>query len=244
MKCFSQIVAVSLVAAMAFGTSNVAPATSIDIANAGFDDQPLANNASAGNVVTGWSTGGSGVCWAGVWNPMGSDAPDNAVVDGFIGASGDTGTPKGGNGANVLDLYVNGAGTASVQQTLEETLKPGKYTLTVAVGGATGGTPLDSYQIGIGTSGSSGPLAFGGVSSVSVAELTDVPVILTVTDDNSYLSQFIVLTISGANSTGIHATQFDRVRLDYVGVPEPGTIVLLIIGLIGLLAYAWRKRKQ
>ena len=26
-------------------------------------------------------------------------------------------------------------------------------------------------------------------------------------------------------------------------VPEPGTIVLLITGLIGLLAYAWRKRK-
>ena len=26
-------------------------------------------------------------------------------------------------------------------------------------------------------------------------------------------------------------------------VPEPGSIVLLIIGLIGMLAYAWRKRK-
>ena len=26
-------------------------------------------------------------------------------------------------------------------------------------------------------------------------------------------------------------------------IPEPGTIVLLFTGLIGLLAYAWRKRK-
>jgi len=244
MKCFSQIVAVSLVVATAIGTSNVATATPIDIVNAGFDDQALANNRTI-DPITGWSTSGSGenIQWAGAWNPFGSDAPDNATLDGFIGASGDTGTPQGGNGANVLDLYVKGTGTVSVQQTLTERLKAGKYTLTVAVGEATGGTPLDSYQIGIGTTGSSGPLASGGGSSVSVAELTDVPVILTVTDDNSYLSQFIVLTISGSNSTGIRATQFDRVRLDYVGVPEPGTMMLFVSSLIGLLAYAWRKRK-
>jgi hypothetical protein len=27
-------------------------------------------------------------------------------------------------------------------------------------------------------------------------------------------------------------------------VPEPGTLALLAAGLMGLLAYAWRKRKQ
>jgi hypothetical protein len=31
--------------------------------------------------------------------------------------------------------------------------------------------------------------------------------------------------------------------ISYVATPEPGTVVLLTSGLIGLLAYAWRKRK-
>jgi hypothetical protein len=35
----------------------------------------------------------------------------------------------------------------------------------------------------------------------------------------------------------------DYVRVQYIGtLPEPGTLVLLAIGLVGLLAYAWRKR--
>ena len=31
--------------------------------------------------------------------------------------------------------------------------------------------------------------------------------------------------------------------LQLVSVPEPGTLVLLVVGLVGLLAYAWRKRR-
>jgi hypothetical protein len=40
--------------------------------------------------------------------------------------------------------------------------------------------------------------------------------------------------------TGTYA---DNVRLDITPAPEPSTLVLLASGLIGLLAYAWRKRK-
>jgi hypothetical protein len=35
----------------------------------------------------------------------------------------------------------------------------------------------------------------------------------------------------------------DNMRMSSAVVPEPGTLALLATGLIGLLAYAWRKRK-
>jgi hypothetical protein len=43
------------------------------------------------------------------------------------------------------------------------------------------------------------------------------------------------------NFAGQYWTVYDNVRL--TATPEPGTVVLLATGLIGLLAYAWRKRK-
>lgn len=36
---------------------------------------------------------------------------------------------------------------------------------------------------------------------------------------------------------------FDNLTLSSVPVPEPATIVLLIAGIVGLVAYAWRKRR-
>ena len=53
------------------------------------------------------------------------------------------------------------------------------------------------------------------------------------------------LTASFAVSAPVNG-QFwiDNVRLDQTSpIPEPGTLALLATGLIGLLAYAWRKRK-
>ena len=34
-----------------------------------------------------------------------------------------------------------------------------------------------------------------------------------------------------------------RITLDISSVPEPSAIALLATGLVGLLAYAWRKRR-
>jgi hypothetical protein len=51
----------------------------------------------------------------------------------------------------------------------------------------------------------------------------------------------VQFTTGGSGSTSRYA-DFDKVNLNLV-TPEPGTIVLLITGLLGLLAYAWRKRR-
>jgi hypothetical protein len=38
-------------------------------------------------------------------------------------------------------------------------------------------------------------------------------------------------------------TWYDGVAYEAVATPEPGTLALMAIGMVGLLAYAWRKRK-
>jgi hypothetical protein len=46
-----------------------------------------------------------------------------------------------------------------------------------------------------------------------------------------------------ANSNATYAVEYTLDNLRIAGVPEPNTLVLLAMGLLGLLAYAWRKRK-
>ena len=48
-----------------------------------------------------------------------------------------------------------------------------------------------------------------------------------------------------ANSNAGYAVEhtLDNLQVVGIGLPEPSTLVLLAIGLLGLLAYAWRKRK-
>jgi len=49
--------------------------------------------------------------------------------------------------------------------------------------------------------------------------------------------------ISPGGSGQDHYVLYDNVQLNMAAVPEPGTIALLAAGLLGLLVYAWRKRK-
>lgn len=62
---------------------------------------------------------------------------------------------------------------------------------------------------------------------------------------NSSMNGLLFGDSSTAGGTG--AVKVDYVRLDNTGaygpVPEPGTLSLVATGLLGLLAYAWQKRK-
>jgi hypothetical protein len=51
-------------------------------------------------------------------------------------------------------------------------------------------------------------------------------------------------SVAGEGLGVLDTYQLSEVRFDNgISTPEPGTIVLLTTGLLGLLAYAWRKRK-
>jgi hypothetical protein len=71
----------------------------------------------------------------------------------------------------------------------------------------------------------------------------------TLTPDRDYL-RFANITASGdgsisGNWTGVgvgHYSLFSGLQIQ-TAVPEPSTSVLVLTGLFGLLAYAWRKRR-
>lgn len=47
----------------------------------------------------------------------------------------------------------------------------------------------------------------------------------------------------GAGVTGANHIVVDNVSITTSPIPEPGTLVLVVMGLFGLLAYAWRRHK-
>ena len=60
-------------------------------------------------------------------------------------------------------------------------------------------------------------------------------------DGNIYIAAYSNSIITGIANGGSDSGPINGLQL--VSVPEPGTLVLLAVGLVGLLAYAWRKRR-
>ena len=224
---------------------NIVSADPINITNASFETPALADGTDSDTVggwasVTGWSLGSYGGptwSWTGAWNPIADHYNQDSQ-----------GNVQGGEGKNVGDLYLRDAAEAgtyvTVYTTLTDVLKVGTYSLTVATGIEKTSSPAN-WAIRFGTI--SGMLAekSGNGSSLSVGYLDDKSVSLTIANNNTHLGESLVIELYAISNTPstIQSAQFDNVRLTYSSVPEPGTIVLLVTGLLGLLAYAWRKRK-
>jgi hypothetical protein len=140
-------------------------------------------------------------------------------------------------------------------QTLTDTFKAGsEYTLTVGAalyqGGAVAIDPNQSMCIQLGywtgtPDGSVGPTIVA-EKQIALGELLEGTLqdfqVSTGAISGDAVGQPIVVYMARTAGAPIgRQYSLDDVRL--VEVPEPGTIALLSCGLIGLAAFAWRKRK-
>lgn len=242
------LVVVALMVAGCLWTAS-ASADLVSIANSSVETPLLTNDtAKPGGdadftAVTSWSVSASSPDHNSIWNPPGSDAPDSLGF-GFVGASGD-GTPSGGAGANIMNAYLaNGDAYVYFYQDLAATLPAkGRYTLSVAVGERADGA-AGNYTIGIATSnmslGTYLASSSGGAGNLTAGVFLDKNISYDVLPDDPNIGQHLRVVLYGVSSGSTEKIAFDNVRLDYV--PEPSALVLALAGLLGLIAYAWRKR--
>ena len=128
-----------------------------------------------------------------------------------------------------------------------------KYSLTVAIGGNIQNPATDSdggaYDIAL-YAGTTQLVAASGTNYVGSGPTMSYKD-LTITYDPSApgaptgtVGDALQIQLKGKdNYSGQFWTVYDNVRLTSEAVPEPRHTVLLATGLIGLLCYAWRKRK-
>lgn len=223
-----------------FGTalSNVGSANSISITNASFENPKLDDGAYTtpkdGDGWCSWTSGG-GASY--IINPDSSS---------YASASG-SGTPTGANGANLLGIVtgLNVAAETVAWQDVGSTFEDGKtYRLDVAVGKRLVGlAPADTFSISIRTAANTTLAQYNGTADdLTSGAFVDKSVSYTVSNSAVVGSGIRVMLGLGTGSHGYQqAIDFDNVRLSTI--PEPGTLALLTAGVIGLICYAWRKRK-
>jgi hypothetical protein len=148
--------------------------------------------------------------------------------------------------------------SAQIKQVLGTDLAANtKYSLTVAIGGSGyqpdghGNFDMDggAYDISL-YAGGTELVSGSALHYIETNPLTFKDVTLTYTSGSGVpAGQALEIRLRGianVQSPAINPqfwTVYDNVRLTSESVPEPGTLVLLVTGLIGLVCYAWRKRK-
>jgi hypothetical protein len=215
-----------------------AAGAAIPVTNFSFEVPDLGHNTSAterftqGVPIMGWT----GTTMSN--QAFGVADPSNTQFSGT-----DTATlPATGDGAQYgyLNLAAGNSASFTYSGATLGTFQQGQlYRLTVAVGGRRdGGLPASSSVIEL--------LANGvPVAMQSCAAMADTfrDLTLNFTAGAGLAGQSIGIVLMAANtSNGFEQGIFDNVRLE--AVPEPATFTFISLGLVGIMAGAWRRKKS
>jgi len=124
-----------------------------------------------------------------------------------------------------------------------------QYTLTADIGSNNNTLGCDAYAYLRAVDGSGSTIAgtYQQIDSVITAHdvMTPMPTFVLNTAANpAYVGGYIQVHFGfGGGGTTPYGDQFFIDNVQLTATPEPGTLVLVVVGLVGLLAYAWRKRR-
>ena len=200
-------------------TTNLAPAA---VLNASFELPDIADDTASFGSFTNWTAvGDAGVQDYGVTQPP---QPTDLLQHAFT----------------------NGGGT--LHQTLTDVIADGGvYTLTVDVGvsiftGSEGTIRLFGSTSGFSTplSNTNGTAELTGIAPPNGEYLLNQSVTYTaLASGDPFAGQNLGVALVGSSGTQVI---YDNVRLDISAVPEPSTLVLAVLGLVGLAVRRRRRR--
>jgi hypothetical protein len=242
MKCV-----LSSVVVLAMAMANPVSASSIAIANASFENPAADIVENSLGPFYGWnvvSAGGGGGVYV-MMRPLPLSSP--AVAENQVGGAAF-------DGLKDLACYCP-TSELDIRQTLGTKYEANKtYTLSMHVGQYSIGQ-YRGYEMGLATANDGGYVAgvcdntalhSGGVwtagTTPAAGAWTQVTAQFTTGATGGPIGQDIMVRLGTAGLDG-YRTAFDLVTLDVQSVPEPGTLALMVSASLGLICYAWRKRK-
>jgi len=194
------------------------------VVNPSFEEDDVANGSHFDGDPIGWSTTGAAgpQDYNDAWTPQPTDGVQHA--------------------------YANGG--ASLSQTLSDVITDGEvYTLTVDVGeysgfsGSLATIRLYGSTAGVGTalSNANGTAELTGIDPTNGFYTTDLTVTYTaLASGDPFAGQSVGIALIGESGTQV---TFDNVRFDITPIPEPSTLALFSLGLLGLLGWGRRKKQ-
>lgn len=259
-KSFKQVCVLLVLGIVCFGWTAVASAEAISLNFVG-------SSGFAGYAV---GSDAAGVVSVGNWNDVPIAQQTNmplkdstgATVSGLTFSTSEafqfSGSAYGPNGAsfaqtgntNMMQAMIYHSGGQAVDLTFNGTVPYNTFDIYVYYNAALANTQRVSILGGSGNSLGLSQLAYESAGSDTAFVLSD-----GVGGNNANYVKFAGLTSAnvptnfiiqaqGTSSSAFGGPFGGFCGLQIVSVPEPGTLVLLGTALLGLLAYAWRKRKS